>query len=156
MPYSSLAVANTFIARHGKTHDITHMKVQKLLYFAYGWWLVKHNEQLLSEAPSMWRYGPIFEKLYKAYAAYGHAPLRAPVGILFSDPVTVPEEDHDTLTFIDQVFDFYRGYDEKELSSLASHIGSPWRDEAQANSFRVPPGSKIPDWRIRKHFARQL
>ena len=156
MIYSSLALANTFIIRHGRTNDINHMRLQKLTYFAYGWWLAKHGRQLISESPSMWRYGPVFEKLYTALSPYGHNPLRSPVGIMFSDPMAVPDDNTEVLTFIDGIFDFYRDCDEKSLSSLASRIGSPWRDEAEAHKFRVPPGSKIPDWRIRKYFERQL
>lgn len=39
VPYTPLAVANCFLEKFGENGGIEHMKLQKLVYFSYGWWL---------------------------------------------------------------------------------------------------------------------
>ena len=155
-PYTPLQIANTIISRHGSANILTHMRLQKLVYFAYGWWLAKHGQPLTDDAPAVWRYGPVFEGLYGAFQPFGHRPMREPVGLWNAEAPRVPDADRDVIDFLDAVFDFYRHADDIMLSSIAHQTGSPWKDEAEANGFRVPIGHVIPDWRIQNHFARQL
>ncbi len=69
--HSPLALANTFIERHAGSAGITHMKVQKLCYYAHGWWLAFENEPFLTERPQVWKFGPVFASLYAALAHHG-------------------------------------------------------------------------------------
>ena len=155
-PYTPLQIANTIIIRHGSTNRLSHMRLQKLVYFAYGWWMGKHGQPLTNDAPAVWRYGPAFEGLYGALKTYGHRAIRKPVGVWFRPAPRVPDADKDVIEFLDDVFDFYRNANEELLSSIAHEPGSPWKEEARANDFRVPSGHRIPDHRIQSYFARQL
>ena len=61
------------------------MRLQKLVFFAYGWWMGKHGTPLTDKAPAVWRYGPVFEGLYSALRPYGHRPIRETVGLWFGE-----------------------------------------------------------------------
>jgi uncharacterized phage-associated protein len=81
--YTSLELANTFIERHGAGRGIDHLKLQKLCYLTYGHWLAHHGTPLLSDAPEVWKYGPVFSKLYRAMRGFGGRRIKAPIVDLF-------------------------------------------------------------------------
>lgn len=47
--------------------DLSHMKLQKLLYCAYGWGLAILNERLFSDKIQVWEYGPIIASIYRRF-----------------------------------------------------------------------------------------
>src|SRR5271165_2167081 len=79
MPHRPITVANEFVRQFGGANDIDHLKLQKLTYFTQGWWLAGHGEELLFERPQVWRYGPVFQSMYRILAGKGRAPIRVPV-----------------------------------------------------------------------------
>ena len=59
------AVANWFIERGiNEEYPLTHIEVQKLLYFAHGWMLGIHGEPLVEGNWEAWRYGPVLRDVY--------------------------------------------------------------------------------------------
>ena len=153
MTYSPLAIANTFIERHGQDAPLNHMKIQKLIYFAYGWWLAYHDSPLTSKAPEVWRYGPVFSGLYTALSHYGHNPIRNLIALPSGEAPWVSESDKEAIALIDTIFARYGLLSETELSSLAHAEGTPWKIEAAANNFTVSSGHTIPDDLIRTYFS---
>lgn len=158
--YTPLALANTFIDRYGRNAGIGHMKLQKLCYYAYGWWLASHNDPLLTDAPEVWRYGPVFGELYKSLRGFGGQPIVHPVPDLlsassvFSDqPLLAPKiNDEEVLGFIDAIWGMYGQYTAVELSDMTHQERTPWRTEAEKHDYRVPKHYKIPDDVIKKYF----
>ncbi len=79
--YTALAIANNFVEQFGRDDGIEHMKLQKLVYCSYGWWLAAkglEDERLTLERPEVWRYGPVFAGLYSALRNFGRRPIREP------------------------------------------------------------------------------
>ncbi|MDR1039734.1 MAG: DUF4065 domain-containing protein [Deltaproteobacteria bacterium] len=65
--YSAVAVANWFIERNRiEPCELTHLKLQKLLYFAQGWYLAYHNAPLFEDPIEAWKYGPVVRSVYYA------------------------------------------------------------------------------------------
>ncbi|MGI9346016.1 MAG: Panacea domain-containing protein, partial [Gammaproteobacteria bacterium] len=59
----SLAVANFFI---GLEPGVSHLKLQKLTYCAYGWYFIDFpdtNHPLVNEPVRAWKFGPVFHNL---------------------------------------------------------------------------------------------
>lgn len=74
--YSSATIANAFLQRYGKSGDIDHLKLQKLVYYAYGWWLTKNPDKpLTSDGPEIWKYGPVFLDIYQLFSFQGRDRL---------------------------------------------------------------------------------
>jgi uncharacterized phage-associated protein len=153
--YTPLALVNTFIDRYGREDGISHMKLQKLCYYAYGWWIAKHHEPLLTDAPEVWRYGPVFGTLYQALRGFGGRPIREPLQDLLSPSVaSVPRiMDDDVVAFVDAIWGAYGRYTDIELSEMTHKTGSPWRIEAERHDYRVPKHYKIPDEVIKEYFT---
>ena len=150
---SPLALANTFIQLHGEADGIEHMKLQKLAFYSYGWWLASEDQPLLTEGPELWRFGPVFSSLYSALAQFGARPIKAAQRPTPFGPIPlIPEEDVRTRAFVDWIWGRYGGYSSFRLSDLTHSKGSPWQQEAEARNYRVPLHHRIPDDTIRKYF----
>lgn len=152
-----IQVANEFIARHGQTGDIDHLKLQKLLYLANGWWIAAKGEPLFDERPEVWRYGPVFSPIYRAFSGAGRAPLTKlrGAGPFGGDAPRVPNnpESQPVLQLVDWIWDEYGGLSGVALSDLTHDIGTPWRTIAQANNYSVPMGMQIPADDDREYFS---
>ena len=74
---TALKLANTFLARHAGGFGLQHMKLQKLCYYAYGWWLSAYDNPLTDKGPEVWKYGPVFSDLYDDLKTWGNAAIVA-------------------------------------------------------------------------------
>lgn len=157
IPYSPLAIANEFVARHSKIEaGIEHMKLQKLVYCANGWWLLFNPERpLVDEAPEVWKFGPVFPSLYRVLKVYGRSQIsliqsRSP----FEPPERVDENDPDTINLIDWTWQRYGHLSSFALSDMTHKQGTAWRRLAEEQDFRVPEGLDIPPAYIVDEFKR--
>ncbi len=116
-------VANYFILR-GKEDGfdsgefLTHLKLQKLIYFAQAWYLgLTGGEALFGEPLQAWVHGPVARAVYDQFKGSGWAPIEEPYG----DPVT----DTAICSFLDEVWEAYSVYSAKRLEAL-THQDVPW------------------------------
>jgi uncharacterized phage-associated protein len=155
VPYSPLAIANEFIARHREA-GLEHMKLQKLVYCANGWWLAFHPQKaLVSELPEVWKFGPVFPSLYSALKVYGRQPIktvqsRSP----FDQPDRVDDNDHESLNLIEWVWNRYGHLSSFALSDMTHKEGTAWQRAAADHDFVVPVGLDIPQAYIVDEFKR--
>ncbi len=54
---------------------VTHMQVQKLVYYAQGWSLAMLGEPLFAGTIEAWVHGPVVRDLYRAFEAHDKAPI---------------------------------------------------------------------------------
>ncbi len=70
IPASSFAVANWFIHRSRAVNrdgsELTHTKLQKMVYFAHALHLARFDQVLVNEPVEAWQYGPVFSELFVA------------------------------------------------------------------------------------------
>jgi uncharacterized phage-associated protein len=60
---------------------MTHLKLQKLLYYAQGFSLACNNESLFNEPIEAWEHGPVCPELYQEYKAYKRRPVPPKKGL---------------------------------------------------------------------------
>jgi uncharacterized phage-associated protein len=157
MPYTPLAVANSFIIQHGADGGgIEHMKLQKLLFFAYGWWLVRHDSPLLGAKPEVWRYGPVFSSVYWHFNRFGDQPIPEPLPAnpFSSEIPKVPISDAETVLAIQKIWENYGGFDSFALSDMTHKVGTPWQRVAAEHNYRVPQNLEIDDAITKSYFSR--
>jgi uncharacterized phage-associated protein len=168
MQYPVLAVANEFldIAIKSGCKDITPMKLQKLVYFAHGWFLALTEQPLISERIEAWQYGPVIPSLYRAFKEYGNRPVdQLHFELEFgSDSDEVSFEDIEIVTprlnpdesseaqfavkLIRKVWDSYGKYSPSRLSNATHVPDSPWKQVyKEGKKFEV-----IPDELIKNYF----
>jgi uncharacterized phage-associated protein len=157
MPLPALKAANELLKLHG---DVDHMKLQKLLYYANGWWLATEGTPLLNEPPEVWRYGPVFAWLYSSLNRFGHSNIGGPVApgpfaIANQAEVDVPQDRLKRL--LEWIWNEHGHKSAIQLSDETHAVGTPWRQIAEKHNFRIPANTPIPaklDWEYFTKLAR--
>jgi uncharacterized phage-associated protein len=72
-PFRPVEIARWFINATDRESgdDITHLKVQKLLYYAQGWHLAHFDEPLFNEEMEAWAHGPVEVSVWESFRGYG-------------------------------------------------------------------------------------
>lgn len=150
MPYNSITIANYFIKKYGDKGKITPLKLIKLSYIAYGWYLaLNENEvRLIDEKPEAWQHGPVFPNLYSKIKRYGKSVIKEPIDIVLNDsPIT----DEDAL-FLDRIWEIYgKNHDGIYLSAITHRSDTPW-SEIYPKGYNL----EIPDDIIFKHYKNKV
>lgn len=155
MPYSAKSIANFFLelaTQEGAS--VTPMKLQKLVYYAHGWYSGHTGKPLIDETIEAWQYGPVIESLYHEFKRYGAAPIKGlATDIDFDDfeqsAVPAPEDDS-VRRFLTSVWKSYSKYTGTALSKMTHAAGSPW-DIAWKEGGGIK-GKDIPQELITSHF----
>lgn len=170
MTVDALAVANEFIDLAAKRGDeLTPMKLQKLVYFAHGWWLGLTGRPLLGEAIQAWSYGPVVFSVYKAFADYGSNPIgdKATETVVVKPDWSVfttttpsldslpPDQAERYHEFLDRIYDIYGEYTPIQLTNMTHEPNTPWDKVQKMHEGRIPKYETIPDESIKAYFAAQ-
>lgn len=123
--YTALLVAKYFINKGKDETDngkLTNLKLQKILYYAQGWYLANFNRPLFNDPIQAWRFGPAIHSIYRAFSKYGSLPIR--------EEITADElkdiNPHDK-TFLDKIWDTYKLYSGTDLIQ-STHKERPWME----------------------------
>lgn len=114
-------VADWFISRVDREAGdaITHLKLQKLLYFAQAWYLANRGEPLFSADFEAWAHGPVARLIYDRFKGQSWQPL---------DPAEKPTALTPTIEgYLEKVFEKYGNYGAKYLENL-THAHAPWKE----------------------------
>lgn len=98
---------------------ITPLKLQKLLYYAQGYYLAINNRELFSEDFQAWAHGPANVEIYNKYKIFGSSSI----------PDTTEEISslltENIINFLYDVWNTFGIYDGKYLETL-THQEDPW------------------------------
>lgn len=119
--YTPLQIANWFLANIDRQAGdlITHLKLQKLVYYAQAWSLASRGVPLFQEDLQAWAHGPVAPSVFRAFRGHGMDPIPA--------PARVPSLDPETVELLEEVLDVYGEHSAKKLEML-THRESPWRE----------------------------
>jgi uncharacterized phage-associated protein len=162
MPFSAKAVANEFLTiARAEGKDLTPLKLQKLVYFAHGWFLALTSKPLIAERIQAWQYGPVIPSLYQEFKEYGNEPIGTPamdLGWSEGRPTYVvdqldnsdrPEaEINSARQVIGKVWELYGNYSSARLSNASHVTGGPWERVYKEGSKSI----SIPNDEIMKYF----
>ena len=154
--YPAGAIANFMLdtARHDRV-PVTHLKLQKLVYMAYGMSTLFVEEPLFGEEIQAWRYGPVVPDLWHEFKAYRWRPIKG--RSLEYDPdhdrVTRPvvdSRDTEINNILDLTWERYGYVTAATLVSLTHANGTPWAEtvEQHDGEFGHPIDPKL----IAAHF----
>lgn len=123
------SIANYFLelaAANGES--ITPMKLQKLVYYAHGWYAGYTKTPLINETVEAWQYGPVIPSLYREFRQFGSGDIKAKatdVGLFGSTEVPIPADPH-IRAFLSNVWNSYGRYTGIALSEMTHAPGTPW------------------------------
>jgi uncharacterized phage-associated protein len=148
-PTSVFAVANWFINKSLETKvPITHLKLQKLVYFSYGWYYACNEEPLFLESIQAWRHGPVIADLYGLFQGFGSAPVECLAERSFQNnsgdtvqlPYTLPDDPEVSRTILEAletVWDTYSPYTASQLRGITHRDESPWSNAWKTGGRKV-------------------
>jgi uncharacterized phage-associated protein len=127
--FNPKSIANYFLElaeQHGE--QISPMKMQKLVYYAHGWYAGYIHQPLINESVEAWQYGPVIPSLYHEFKRFGSGSIKAkavdfvPGGLA----VVPPPEDPNIRQFLENIWRSYSRYTGVALSEMTHAEGSPW------------------------------
>ena len=153
MKHDARSVANEII-RHAQDDgkSVTHLQVQKLVYYCHAWMLGLYGEPLLKQPVEAWEYGPVIRDLLVSLRQYGRGPVTQMIDYPAERGERFDERQED---MIRQVWEKYGHLSGGRLSEMTHRVGSPWyRVWHRAWFSRWAKSPTIPNERIREYYAR--
>jgi len=117
-------IAHYFItlAQKEDENDLTNLKLQKILYFAQGDYLIKTGNCLFSDNIEAWKYGPVIREVYEEFNHCGSFPIT-----VFDIPSKVKLKKVEAITdFLDDAWNKYGKFSASHLVSQTHTNGSSW------------------------------
>lgn len=97
--------------------EMTNKKLQKLCYYAKGWYLAIYDKNLISEQFQAWVHGAVQPGLYQKYKGYGFSDIPK-----FMNVSELPEE---FVSFAHEIYESYGHLSGDELEKI-NHQELPW------------------------------
>ena len=141
--YSVQEIADWFLNKE----SMSHKKLEKLLYLAYGYTFVILNRKLFDEQYYAQVHDPIVKAIYSQYQDYGLSKI-GKINIK-------PKFDNDTEDVLEQVWQVYGKYDGIELESIVRQT-MPWQKARQGISNLDGRGYKISQQDITNYFSTKI
>ena len=119
-------VANYFL----KTQDteagdlMTNMKLQKLVYYAQGFYLAMTDTPLFNEPIEAWTHGPVCVPLYYMYKEYESGAIPIPVDV--NANILFDEKQHEVLDLVHTYFGQFSAWKLRNLT----HEEPTWMNAA--------------------------
>ena len=116
---------------------VSHLKIQKLLYYAQACSLALNNRKLFEEKIVAWRYGPVVENIFQKYKVCGKN------GIEYVEPVII---DEDTAALLEFIYIHFGSMNAYELANYTH----------QDDCFKTTPQQRtIPESKIKADFEKK-
>jgi len=141
------------------------MKLQKLVYFAHGWYLAFTDEPLINEPVEAWQFGPVIPSLYHSLKNYGRREI---TDLLTDDPWDFflgesgheysiddgpdAEENSFAKQIVKRVWDVYSGFSAVQVSNLTHNEDAPWSRTPGKDKKHTVIDQEI----IKEYYARLL
>lgn len=133
-------VSDYFLHKSG----MTPKKIQKLVYYAYAWFIALNNEdkehidnKLFDESPEAWLHGPVFPSLYAKYKEYGWNEVS-------KNKRRVKFKDNELNIFLDKIWNVFGKYSADDLEYM-THQEFPWRNARKGLKSTDSSNNKILD-----------
>jgi uncharacterized phage-associated protein len=120
---------------------ISNLKLQKLLYYAQGFYLAERGRPLFEEVIEAWPHGPVVPDVYHAFKEHGREALPANVGY---DEESI---DKNVADFLNEIYRVYGQFSAWKLSKM-THEEPPWKETAN--------GAPISHVALQRYFKTQL
>ena len=126
--------------------SITHLKLQKLLYYMEAWYLANFDRPLFKENFEAWAHGPVCREVYVKYKGKSWEAL-GPVKAM-----PIPDGLND---FLVAVYDEYGQFSAKKLEKM-SHEEDPWKKTRGSLSAEARCDDPISKLLMRNYYAKRL
>ena len=133
--YTPSHIANFFLEK--KDHDISNLKLNKLVYIAEGFSLALLDRDLFSEPIEAWRYGPVIPSLYNEFKKYGSTIIKGFSRQKLKKYPKINNKDNNIKDVLSIVWDYYKGETGLNLINLTHEVGTPWDIAYKPNANNI-------------------
>ncbi|NQZ06205.1 MAG: SocA family protein [Algicola sp.] len=108
---------------------ISNLKLQKLVYYAQGFFSALFDKPLFDNPILAWRHGPVITELYHAYKQYGKNPIPLPADF---DASSLTKDEKELIGEVSQEFGQFSAWKLRNMT----HEETPWIDyEKEADTI---------------------
>ena len=159
--YPAIKIANYFIEKAlEENHRLTPMKLQKLVYFAHGWYLAKADRPLIDEKIEAWQFGPVIPSLYRKTKQFGNSNITELLQeFTFDFSRLTPQlsiEDEFIKSYLDTIWKVYSKHTAYQLSNSTHLPDTPWSNVAARFNHQIPKNQDIENEDIQAYFKGLL
>jgi len=136
------AICNEFIEKaKNECASISPMKLQKLLFFTFGYFAAKTDRYLfLDEKFEVWQFGPVLPSVYQYFKDYRTKDIRD-FAIDFRGFIPRISKSSSAnvvlLEVIKSVWEKYGSFDAIRLSALTHEKGTPWDKALRSKKYYI-------------------
>lgn len=127
--------------------SITHLKLQKLVYYAQAWSLANFNKALFPEELEAWTHGPVAPSVWHRHKDSSWTSLAA--------PKMPPKLDREQDAILPLVIKSYGKYEAKFLEKL-THAELPWKKTRGKLPLYVKCSDSISKTLMRDYYAKKI
>lgn len=145
----ALGVAKYFIKLaegEDEPEYLSHLRLQKLLYYSQGWSLALRHKRLFKEKIEAWAHGPVVPKVYLDFADYTSSVI--PADHFEFDKTSLTSDDCE---LIEAVWNAY-----KKLSAIrlreVTHQEPPWKEARETCRAGEKCNTEITQASMKKYF----
>ena len=148
-------IANFFLDKAGQEGiEITQLKLMKLIYLAYGWYIAITHKRLFEEHIQAWRHGPVIESIYHEFKHFKRNPIDA-FSITFdldTGKTVIPRvTDEETIKLLEKVWIGYKDFTAESLVNREHQEGTAWYE-----FYKVDENKTIDDQYIKSDFYQRI
>ncbi|MCY4162130.1 MAG: DUF4065 domain-containing protein [Flavobacteriaceae bacterium] len=148
-PYDACNISNHLIEIAEKNKKrLSILRLVKLVYLSHAWSLANLDRPLIKEKVEAWRYGPIIPSVYFLFRSVIREENLNTIKQQCPEKVEI---DVDSKNLIQEVYDYYKSFDDYELISLTHKKGESWYKVFH----RYSPDRTIPNKSIRRDFIKK-
>lgn len=120
---------------------VSNLKLQKLVYYAQGFYSAIFGKSLFENEIEAWTHGPVIPSLYHAYKHYGSNKITVPAGF---DMQLLTQDEIDLVAEVYEVFGQYSAWKLRDMT----HEESPWLNH-ESNASIIPKQEIFEFFKIR-------
>lgn len=128
--------------------QLSHLRLQKLLYYAQGWSLALRKKPIFTEKVEAWAHGPVVVSVYPYFADYKSNSIPAEKFDLTEDALT-----EDECELVQSVWNAYKGFSAIKLREM-THKEFPWKDAYGTCNPGERCSTEITRSAMKKYFSR--
>ena len=122
MQPTALDVARFIVQLHDRDAQggpLTHLRIQKLLYYVQGWHLAAYGEPFFGDRIEAWKNGPVCPSVWRELNDFGDSPIRAGT-VKAAENLAAPQK-----AIVRSIWEAYKKYSGPDLWQM-THTERPW------------------------------
>lgn len=150
---------NAEVREHEATNDdyevyegITHLKLQKLLYYAQGICLALKEKPLFEENIEAWQHGPVVREVYGIFSVFGRDNIEIEMDKEKEEIVKRIENDKEVSEILNLTYDNFAIYTAWQLRQMTHEDNTPWDITQKTKGL----GQKIDNNLIEEYFKKEI